>query len=94
MKIQNNVSVYKGVTIEAGVFPGSSMVFTGVINPRNFIERKDEMEQILAGKGAMIGAKATVLYGTETGKYASIDVGAVVTKNAPGIALAVGNLVR
>ena len=33
-KIQNNVSVYKGVILEDDVFCGPSMVFTNVINPR------------------------------------------------------------
>ena len=41
-KIQNNVSVYTGVECEDGVFLGPSCVFTNVINPRAFIERKSE----------------------------------------------------
>ena len=41
-KIQNNVSIYKDVTLEDEVFFGPSMVFTNVINPRAFIERKHE----------------------------------------------------
>jgi UDP-2-acetamido-3-amino-2,3-dideoxy-glucuronate N-acetyltransferase len=32
-KIQNNLSVYKGVTLEDGVFCGPSMVFTNIYNP-------------------------------------------------------------
>jgi UDP-2-acetamido-3-amino-2,3-dideoxy-glucuronate N-acetyltransferase len=43
-KIQNNVSVYKGVTLEDEVFCGPSMVFTNVLNPRAFIERKHEFQ--------------------------------------------------
>src|SRR5580765_6906729 len=41
-KIQNNVSVYEGVTLEDDVFCGPSAVFTNVIAPRAFIERKNE----------------------------------------------------
>ncbi|HPB39013.1 MAG TPA: DapH/DapD/GlmU-related protein, partial [Syntrophorhabdus sp.] len=39
-KIQNNVSIYTGVTLEDEVFCGPSCVFTNVYNPRAFIERK------------------------------------------------------
>ena len=49
-KIQNNVSVYKGVTLEDDVFCGPSMVFTNVINPRAFIERKNEFRQTRIGR--------------------------------------------
>jgi len=38
-KIQNNVSVYKGVTLEDGVFCGPSMVFNNIYNPRAEIKR-------------------------------------------------------
>ena len=47
VKIQNNVSVYTGVTCEDGVFLGPSCVFTNVINPRSFIERKCEYNNCL-----------------------------------------------
>ena len=62
-KIQNNVSVYKGVILEDGVFCGPSMVFTNVINPRAFIERKSEFKTTLVQKGATLGANATVVCG-------------------------------
>src|SRR5687767_7028951 len=44
VKIQNNVSIYNGVTLEDDVFVGPAVVFTNVINPRSFIERKDEFK--------------------------------------------------
>lgn len=91
VKIQNNVSVYKGVMIEDDVFLGPSMVFTNVINPRSFIERKTEFKKTIVHKGATIGANATILCGTEIGKYAMIGAGAVVTKSVPGFALITGN---
>lgn len=94
VKIQNNVSVYKGVTIEDDVFLGPSMVFTNVINPRSFIERKDEMKPTVVRKGATIGANATILCGTEIGSYALIGAGAVVTKDVASHALLVGNPAR
>ena len=91
VKIQNNVSVYNGVVIEDDVFLGPSMVFTNVINPRSFIERKDEFKETLIRKGASIGANATILCGIEIGEYAMIGAGAVVTKSVPAYALMTGN---
>ncbi|MBL0272575.1 MAG: N-acetyltransferase [Chitinophagaceae bacterium] len=91
VKIQNNVSVYNGVVIEDDVFLGPSMVFTNVINPRSFIERKNEFKKTLIRKGASIGANATILCGIEIGEYAMIGAGAVVTKPVPAYALMTGN---
>lgn len=94
VKIQNNVSVYNGVIVEDGAFLGPSMVFTNVINPRSFIERKLEFKKTLIGKGATIGANATIICGIEIGAYALIGAGAVVTKNVPPYALMMGNPAR
>jgi len=91
VKIQNNVSVYKGVEIEDDVFLGPSMVFTNVINPRSFIERKNEMRPTIVKKGASIGANASILCGLEIGEYAMIGAGAVVTKIVPAYAVMLGN---
>jgi UDP-2-acetamido-3-amino-2,3-dideoxy-glucuronate N-acetyltransferase len=91
VKIQNNVSVYNGVEIEDDVFLGPSMVFTNVINPRSFIERKNEFKRTIVRKGATIGANATIICGIEIGSYAMIGAGAVITKNVLPFALMVGN---
>ncbi|OIO34865.1 MAG: N-acetyltransferase [Candidatus Omnitrophica bacterium CG1_02_40_15] len=89
-KIQNNVSIYKCVTLEDDVFCGPSMVFTNVINPRAFIERKDEFKDTLVKKGATIGANATIICGVTIGEYALIAAGAVVTRDVPAYALVIG----
>ncbi len=81
VKIQNNVSVYEGVTIEDDVFLGPHCVFTNVINPRAFIERKDEYRQTVVEVGVSIGANATIVCGVIIGKYALVGAGAVVTKD-------------
>lgn len=94
VKIQNNVSVYTGVICEDDVFLGPSMVFTNVMNPRSFINRKDEFRKTIVRKGASIGANATVICGIEIGRYAMIGAGAVVTKDVPDYALLVGNPAR
>lgn len=91
VKIQNNVSVYNGVVLEDDVFVGPSAVFTNVINPRSFIERKAEFKQIVVKKGATIGANATIICGITIGEYALIGAGAVVTKNVAAYALMMGN---
>jgi UDP-2-acetamido-3-amino-2,3-dideoxy-glucuronate N-acetyltransferase len=94
VKIQNNVSVYKGVFIEDDVFLGPSVVFTNVINPRSFIERKAEFRQTLIRRGATIGANTTIVCGLEVGEYAMIGAGSVITKNVPSFSLYYGNPAR
>lgn len=90
VKIQNNVSVYSNVTIEDDCFLGPSMVFTNVINPRAFIERKTEFKNTLVKKGCSIGANATIVCGTTLGEYSFIGAGTVVTKDVPNYAMVVG----
>lgn len=94
VKIQNNVSVYDNVVIEDGVFCGPSCVFTNVINPRAFVERKHEYKQTVIKKGASIGANATVVCGVTVGEYALIGAGSVVTKDVPAYALVYGSPAR
>lgn len=94
VKIQNNVSIYNSVVIEDDAFIGPSVVFTNVINPRSFIERKNEFKKTVVKKGATIGANATILCGIEIGEYALIGAGAVVTKDVPPFAVVTGNPAR
>jgi UDP-2-acetamido-3-amino-2,3-dideoxy-glucuronate N-acetyltransferase len=94
VKIQNNVSVYTGVICEDDVFLGPSCVFTNVINPRAFINRKEEFRDTLIKKGASIGANATIVCGITIGSYALIGAGAVVTHDVPDNALVYGNPAR
>ncbi len=93
-KIQNNVSVYKGVTLEDAVFCGPGVVFTNVMNPRAEIERKDEFMPTLVCRGATIGANATIVCGRTIGRYAFIGAGSVVVSDVADFALVVGNPAR
>lgn len=90
VKIQNNVSVYTGVVCEDGVFLGPSCVFTNVVNPRAFIERKNEYRKTVIKKGASIGANVTIVCGHDVGRYAMVGAGAVVTKDVPDYAMVYG----
>ena len=94
VKIQNNVSIYTGVTCDDDVFLGPSCVFTNVTNPRSAINRRGQYAKTHVGKGASIGANATIVCGHDIGKFAFIGAGAVVTKNVPDYALLVGNPAR
>ena len=94
MKIQNNVSVYTGVTLEDDVFCGPSAVFTNVVNPRTHVSRKHEYQQTLVKRGATIGANATVVCGVTLGKYCFIGAGTVVTRDVPDYGMVYGNPAR
>ena len=91
VKVQNNVSIFAGVECEDDVFLGPSMVFTNVINPRSAVNRRGEYQRTRVGKGATIGANATIVCGHDIGEYAFIGAGAVVTKEVLPYALVVGN---
>ena len=94
VKVQNNVSIYTGVICEDDVFIGPSVVFTNIINPRSAINRQNKYVKTLIGKGASIGANATIICGNNIGAYALVGAGAVITKEILPYALAVGNPAR
>lgn len=89
-KVQNNVSLYAGVTLEDGVFCGPSCVFTNVTTPRAEINRKAEFRPTRVGRGATIGANATIVCGHDLGAWCLIAAGAVVTHDVPPLALMAG----
>jgi UDP-2-acetamido-3-amino-2,3-dideoxy-glucuronate N-acetyltransferase len=90
VKIQNNVSLYEGVELGDDVFCGPSMVFTNVVNPRSHVSRKHEYRPTRVGRGATIGANATLVCGHDVGAYAFVGAGAVVTGDVPAYALMIG----
>jgi len=91
VKVQNNVSIYTGVTCDDDVFLGPSCVFTNVTNPRSAVNRRGQYAKTHVGKGATIGANATIVCGHNIGAFALIGAGAVVTKTVPDYAQLVGN---
>ncbi len=94
VRIQNNVSVYSGVILEDDVFCGPSMVFTNVGTPRSHFPRKGSYQTTRVGRGASIGANATVVCGVRLGPYAFVGAGAVVTRDVPAHGLVYGNPAR
>jgi UDP-2-acetamido-3-amino-2,3-dideoxy-glucuronate N-acetyltransferase len=89
-RVQNNVSIYDGVALEDEVFVGPSAVFTNVKNPRAAVSRKHAFAATRVGRGATVGANATIVCGVAIGEHAFVGAGAVVTRDVPAHALVTG----
>jgi UDP-2-acetamido-3-amino-2,3-dideoxy-glucuronate N-acetyltransferase len=89
-RIQNHVSVFDGVTLDDGVFLGPSCVFTNVKYPRAHLSRKHAYLATHVGRGATVGANATIVGGVSIGAHAMIGAGAVVTRDVAPHALMIG----
>jgi UDP-2-acetamido-3-amino-2,3-dideoxy-glucuronate N-acetyltransferase len=89
-RVQNNVSIYDGVTLEDEVFVGPSAVFTNVKAPRAAVSRKNAYVATRVGRGATIGANATIVCGVAIGELALVGAGAVVTRDVAAHALVTG----
>ncbi|GAA4018287.1 acyltransferase [Deinococcus rubellus] len=92
VKIQNNVSVYEGVVLEDYAFCGPSMVFTNVRTPRSEFPRNTSADYTVTrvGRGASIGANATVVTGVTLHEGAFVAAGAVVTRDIPAFTIVAG----
>jgi UDP-2-acetamido-3-amino-2,3-dideoxy-glucuronate N-acetyltransferase len=89
-RIQNNVSLYAGVELEDEVFVGPSVVFTNVIRPRAMVSRRHEFRRTRVGRGATLGANATILPGITLSEYCLVGAGAVISGDVPAFALMLG----
>ena len=56
--------------------------------------RRGDYVETRVGRGASIGANATIICGNEIGEFSFIGAGAVVTKDVPAYALVMGNPAR
>jgi UDP-2-acetamido-3-amino-2,3-dideoxy-glucuronate N-acetyltransferase len=90
--VKNGVALYDGVTVDDDAFVGPHAVFTNDLRPRSgpFKRPPSKFAPTRVARGATIGANATVVCGHEVGAYAMVAAGAVVTKDVPPYALAVG----
>lgn len=89
-KIQNGAQLFEGVVLGKDVFIGPHVVFTNVLTPRAFIDRKAEFKPTHVRNGVSIGANTTILCGVTIGEYAMVGAGAVVTRDVPAYALVYG----
>ena len=92
-KIQNNVSVYHGVTVQDDVFVGPSATFTNDLVPRAF-NAEWKVTPTLVRSGASIGANATIVCGVTLGHYCMIAAGATVTRDVADHQLVAGTPAR
>ena len=91
VKLEANIDVWDLVTLEDRVFVGPSVVFTNDPAPRSRdVSKRESWLPTLVREGAALGANATVVCGVTIGRWAMIGAGAVVTKDVPDYALAVG----
>lgn len=88
--IKSGVYLWDGLTVEDDVFIGPCVAFTNDKKPRSK-QYPDEFLRTIIGKGASIGANATILPGLTIGEGAMIGAGAVVTRDVDANATVVGN---
>jgi UDP-2-acetamido-3-amino-2,3-dideoxy-glucuronate N-acetyltransferase len=89
-RVQNHVSLFEGVELEADVFVGPNATFTNVKNPRAHVRKRAEFLRTVVRRGATIGANATILPGHELGEHCFVGAGAVVTEDVAPYALVLG----
>jgi acetyltransferase-like isoleucine patch superfamily enzyme/dTDP-4-dehydrorhamnose 3,5-epimerase-like enzyme len=91
--VKCGVQLWDGVRLEDDVFVGPNATFTNDRFPRSR-QHLAEYPRTMVGKGASIGANATILPGVTIGQRAMIGAGAVVTRDVPSNAIVVGNPAR
>lgn len=103
LTIGNNVFVAHGVTIAAKqkIVIGENTLLAEYVSIRDhdheialsskpLVARGSKTKPVTIGKNVWIGAKATIVKGTEIGQEAVIGANAVVTHNIPKQAIAAG----
>jgi acetyltransferase-like isoleucine patch superfamily enzyme len=96
--VKNGVMIWEGVAVEDDAFIGPGVVFTNDMHPRSArspaararYRDKTWLQPTLVGRGASIGANATIASGIAIGAFAMIGAGAVVTADIAPYAIAAG----
>ncbi|MCL4250843.1 MAG: N-acetyltransferase [Anaerolineae bacterium] len=96
-KIQSHSFICEGVSIEDEVFVGHGVMFINDLFPRS-TNPDGSMQSVedwtlvktVIKRRASIGSNATIVGGVTVGENALIGAGAVVTKDVPDYAIAVG----
>jgi len=91
--VKCGVQLWDGLRVEDDVFIGPNATFTNDPFPRSR-QYPEAFAQTTIGRGASIGANATILPGVSIGRYAMIGAGAVVTRSVPPHAIVMGNPAR
>lgn len=101
VKIENNASLFRGVTVEDGAFIGPHVCLTNDRQPRAVnadgslkTDADWEVTPILVRAGAAVGAASVVLPGVTIGRWAMVGAGSVVTRDVADHELAFGNPAR
>jgi len=95
-KVSSHTFICEGVTIEDEVFVGHGVMFINDRYPRSTSGRQLQTEAdwkvtpTVVKQGASIGSGAVIMCGVTIGQNAMIASGAVVTRDVPDHALAVG----
>ena len=93
VRIHTQVFIPEFSVLEEGCWIGPNVVFTNAKYPLS-PGVKDSLAGPIIGKGAKIGANATLLPGVRIGAYALVGAGAVVVRDVPAGAVVVGNPAR
>ncbi|MEO7003339.1 MAG: acyltransferase [Ktedonobacterales bacterium] len=101
VKIQNNSSIYHGVTLEDGVFVGPHVCFCNdmvprAVTPDGELKSQDDWEvgPTRVRAAASIGAGSIILPNVTIGTFAMVGAGSVVTRDVPDYGLVYGNPAR
>ncbi len=92
-RIHSQAFIPEYCVIKKGAWIGPRAVLTNAKYPR-YEGVKENLEGVIVGKNAKIGANATILPGIEIGNNALVGAGSVVTKDVPENAVVVGNPAR